>query len=49
MGTTEFDIFVKNLNFRGVVKMKILNIGFMSFLTIPMNFPYQKTYMWIKI
>ena len=49
MGTTEFDIFVKNLNFRGVVKMKILNIGFMSFLTIQMNLPYQKTYIWIKI
>ena len=49
MGTTKFDIFVKNLNFRGVVKMKILNIGFMSFLTIQMNLPYQKTYIWIKI
>ena len=49
MGTTEFDIFVKSLNFRGVVKMKILNIGFMSFLTIQMNSPHQKTYIWIKI
>ena len=49
MATTEFDIFVKKLNFRGVVKMKILNIGFMSFLTIQMNLPYQKTYIWIKI
>ena len=49
MGSTKFDIFVKILKFRGVVKMKILNIGFMSFLTIQMNLQYQKTYIWIKI
>ena len=49
MGSTKFDIFVKILKFRGVVKMKILNIGCMSFLTIQMNLQYQKTYIWIKI
>ena len=49
MGSTKFDIFVKILKFRGVVKMKILNIGCMSVLTIQMNSPYQKTYIWIKI
>ena len=49
MGSTKFDIFVKIFKFRGVVKMKILNIGCMSFLTIQMNLQYQKTYIWIKI
>ena len=29
---TEYDIFVEILEFRGVVKMKILIIGFMNFL-----------------
>ena len=42
MGSTKFDIFAKNLKFRGLVKMKILNIGCMSSLTIQMNSQYQK-------
>ena len=42
---TDHDIFVEILKFKGVDKMKILIITYMSFLTTQMNSAYPKTYI----